>query len=341
VKKVAVVILNWNGEKLLKEFLPSVVAYSPEAEIIIADNASDDGSLAFLKSNFPSLRIIQNPSNLGFAGGYNLALKEIEADLYVLLNSDIEVTEDWLKPLLKVMDDNSVAGCQPKILSFHNKNHFEHAGASGGFLDKDYFPFCRGRIFDHFEEDLGQYNDEREIFWATGAALMIRADVFHSVKGFDEYFFAHMEEIDLCWRIKKMGYKFKVVPSSVIYHLGGGTLPYSSPRKVYLNFRNSLMMLIKNHRGLLLPKLFWRLCLDGVAAFRFLFRGEFGHFWAVFKAHLYQYKHLGRLLKLRKIIRKTAQNENDSGIFSGSILWNYYLKGVREFTALNQLKFKK
>jgi GT2 family glycosyltransferase len=337
---VAVVILNWNGLSFLESFLGKVVEHSGDARIIVADNASSDESVQFVRKNFPSVEIIQNNENGGFAKGYNDALKRVDSKYYVLLNSDIEVTPEWLSPLYKQMQDESVAGCQPKVRSFKEQKLFEHAGASGGFIDKNYFPFCRGRMFDYNEEDNGQYDGSSEIFWATGAAFMIRADLFHQVGGFDEDFFAHMEEIDLCWRLKKQGHRFMVVPKSVVYHVGGGTLPYASSRKSYLNFRNSLMMIIKNHDGILLPKLFLRLCIDGIAAMRFLLRAEFGNFWAVFKAHMYQYAHLSKLLRKRKEVKKSSTNFNASGLFGGNIVWNYYVKGVKEFKDLNQRLFK-
>lgn len=337
---LAIVILNWNGVGFLEAFLGKVVAYSSDAQIVVADNASTDNSVAFIKDNYPTVRIIENQQNGGFAKGYNDALKEVNSKFYLLLNSDIEVTENWLTPLYAKMQDPNVAGCQPKVLSHKNKDSFEHAGAAGGFLDNNYFPFCRGRIFDHNEKDTQQYNSSTEVFWATGAALMIRSELFHKVGGFDEDFFAHMEEIDLCWRLKKQNYAFHVVPESTIYHVGGGTLPYSSPRKSYLNFRNSLAMIIKNHEGVVLPKLFYRMCMDGIAAFRFLFRGEFNNFWAVFKAHMYQYANIKTLLKKRKAIKADATTFNKTGLFGGNIVWNYYVKGVKRFSQLNQRLFK-
>lgn len=339
VKSLAIVILNWNGRSFLEQFLPSVCAFSSEARIILADNASSDDSLTFVRANYPQIQIIVNESNGGFAKGYNDALKQVDADFYLLLNSDIEVTGNWLDPLLKMMEDPTVAGCQPKVLSFHDKKLFEHAGASGGYLDRDYFPFCRGRIFDKFEFDEGQYDGETEVFWATGAALMIRSELFHLAGGFDEAFFAHMEEIDLCWRLKKQGYKFMVVPQSRIYHVGGGTLPYLSPRKSYLNFRNSLYMIIKNHDGLLFTKLFHRLTLDGLAALRFLLRGEWKHLGSVWNAHMSMYRRLPILLKQRKEIKKTSTSFNSTGLYRGSILWARYFKGVTRFKELNQRLF--
>jgi hypothetical protein len=340
VNEIAIVILNWNGKHFLEQFLPSVLEFSENARVVLADNASTDDSVNFVKTTFPQIEIVVNDSNKGFAGGYNDALKKINSRYYLLLNSDIEVSRDWLKPLYEAIQNSAIAGCQPKVLSYHKKSMFEHAGASGGYLDKDYFPFCRGRIFDRFEFDEGQYDGETEIFWATGAALLIRSDIFHQVGGFDEAFFAHMEEIDLCWRIKKLGYTFKVCPKSTIYHVGGGTLPYLSPRKTYLNFRNSLFMIVKNHEGILLPKLFWRMTLDGIAGIRFLVRMEWRHLAAVFNAHMAMYKRLPVLLKQRKSIKQTKTEFEQSGLYSGSILWARYFKGVTKFSQLNQRLFK-
>lgn len=336
---LAIVILNWNGKFFLEQFLPSVINYSGNSTIILADNASTDDSVEFVKENYPGIRIIINESNGGFAKGYNDVLKKIEASNYLLLNSDIEVTEDWLIPLMEAMEDPTVAGCQPKVLSFHDRTLFEHAGASGGFLDRNYYPFCRGRIFDKFEHDEGQYDGNTEVFWATGAALLIRSELFHLAGGFDEAFFAHMEEIDLCWRIKKMGYKFMVIPNSFIYHVGGGTLPYLSPRKSYLNFRNSLFMIVKNHHGPLFFKMFHRLTLDGIAGIRFLLRGEWQHLKSVLSAHYAMYKRLPILYQQRKEIKKTVSNFNSSGLYRGSILWARYFKGISKFKQLNQRLF--
>lgn len=339
-KDVAIVILNWNGKHFLEQFLPSVIRFSSEARIIIADNASTDDSIDFLKEVYPNIEIIQNSSNGGFAKGYNDALSHVKSPFYLLLNSDIEVSEGWLSPLLKTMENKDVAGCQPKIKSFNNKNKLEHAGAVGGFIDRNYFPFCRGRIFDQIEGDNGQYDYPLEVFWASGACLLIRSEDFHSVNGFDEDFFAHMEEIDLCWRLKLKGKKFMVDPSSVVYHVGGGTLPYSSPRKTYLNFRNSLFMIIKNHKGWLFPKLLWRLCIDGIGGARFLLKGEFSQLGAVFNAHMSMYKLMSKTLKKRREIQRSTENSNMAGMFEGNILWNHYIKGVKHFSELNQRLFK-
>jgi GT2 family glycosyltransferase len=340
LKHISVVILNWNGKAFLEQFLPAVVAHSGDAKIIVADNDSTDNSVVFLQENYPSIELIINKENGGFAKGYNNALKQVDNELYVLLNSDIEVTPNWLSPLAEVMQDKTVAGCQPKILSFHNKRLFEYAGASGGFLDKNYYPFCRGRIFDHLEKDNGQYDDNTEIFWATGACLMIRSDVFHKAGGFDEDFFAHMEEIDLCWRIKKLNFKIMACPSSTVYHVGGGTLPYNSPKKSYLNFRNSLTMITKNHQGILLPKLTYRLILDGIAAVKFLSKGEFKHVGAVFKAHMHYYGNMKSTLKKRKIIKAQITTFNSIGLYTGSILTAYFWKKINCYSKLNQRFFK-
>jgi|TARA_R110000737_G_scaffold344050_1_gene370787 GT2 family glycosyltransferase len=339
LNKLSIVILNYNGRDFLEKFLPTVIECSGNHEIVVADNQSTDGSVAFLNEHFPQIRFIQNISNGGFAKGYNDALKQVESEFYILLNSDIEVTPHWIDPLLDIMNDESVAGCQPKVLAYHDKSRFEHAGASGGFLDRDYFPFCRGRILEKTEQDSGQYNDKTEVFWATGAALMIRSKLYHEVGGLDEDFFAHMEEIDLCWRLKKQNYKFMVEPKSVVYHVGGGTLPYSSPFKTYLNFRNSLFMLIKNHEGPLFPKLFFRLILDGIAALRFLLRGEGKQFKSIFNAHVHTYKIYRKMLKKRKIVKENSTTFNRYGLYRGSILWQRYVKKNDQFSKLPKGKF--
>ncbi len=339
MNNVAIVILNWNGVNYLKQFLSKVVDYSGDCRIILADNASTDDSIEFVLENFPQVEIVMNDENGGFSKGYNDALKFINSEFYILLNSDIEVTPDWVLPLYETMQNPLVAGCQPKVLSYYDRNLFEHAGASGGYLDKNYFPFCRGRILEQFEKDEGQYDGETEIFWATGAALMIRSELFHKVGGFDEYFFAHMEEIDLCWRLKKQGFRFMAIPSSTIYHVGGGTLAYNSPKKLYLNFRNSLFMIVKNHEGILFFKLMYRMTLDGIAAIRFLVRGEFKNFKSVFDAHMAMYYRLRILLQQRKEIKKSTTIFNSKGLYKGSILWARYFKGVTRFKDLNQRFF--
>jgi len=275
--KVAVVILNWNGRKFLEKFLPSVTKNSIGAEVIIADNASTDDSVDFMKENYPELRLIINSSNSGYAGGYNEALAQINAEYYVLLNSDIEVGENWVMPIIEEMDKNpEIGAAQPKLIAYYQKDEFEYAGAAGGFIDKYGYPFCRGRLFNSLEKDTEQYNDNTEIFWASGAAMFVRANAFHKVGGLDNDFFAHMEEIDLCWRLKLSGYKIMAIPKSIVYHVGGGTLPKNSSRKTYLNFRNNFALLFKNLPKNRLWKVFIaRLVLDGVAAIRFLTEGKY------------------------------------------------------------------
>ena len=332
MSRTAVVILNSNGEELLQKFLPSVIQYSSDAEIIVADNNSSDRSLSFLQQTFPQVRIIQLDKNYGFCGGYNRALKEVVADYYVLLNSDIEVTSQWLSPMTSLLDhDPTVAAVQPKVLSYQNKNRFEHAGAAGGFIDVLGYPFCRGRVFNYVEEDQGQYNDQREVFWATGACLMIRSEVFKKFGGFDEDFFAHMEEIDLCWKLQRTGQKVFYCGKSTIYHVGAGTLSYRNPRKVFLNFRNGLSLLFKHlNTGELLYKLPLRILLDVIAAFQFLIKGEGGNFAAVIRAQAMFLLNLGRDLRKRQEIRKAFPTYSDAMIYKGSVVVDYFLKGKRQ-----------
>ena len=333
----AVVILNYNGVGFLKKYLPTVMRYSEGAEIVVADNASTDDSVEFMKHEFPQIRLLENGENTGFAGGYNWALSQVESDYYVLLNSDIEVTPNWLQPIVDLMEsDKTIAACQPKIRSIFQKDYFEYAGASGGFIDQWGYPFCRGRIFEETEKDEGQYDDVREIFWATGACLFVRADVYHRLGGLDEDFFAHMEEIDFCWRAKNGGYKIMVQPASVVYHVGGGTLPKSSARKTYLNFRNNFMLLYKNLPQNRLWKVFAvRLLLDGLAGVRFLLQGHFWDVIAVIKAHFYFYGHLGMLKQKRVRLKQ----EQVSGIYRGSIIFAHFFKGMETFSSLKAEKF--
>lgn len=287
MSKLAVVILNWNGKKFLERFLPTLLRTLPDyAEAVVCDNASRDDSVAFLQEHFPQVTLLQNDKNEGFARGYNLALQRVEAKYYCLLNSDIEVTDGWIEPVIEQMDANEkIAAVQPKLLSYHRRDEFEYAGASGGYIDKYGYPFCRGRVFGHVEKDCGQYNDVTDIFWATGAAMFVRSDVYRLMEGLDDDFFAHMEEIDFCWRIKNLGYKIKVNPASVVYHIGGGTLPKNNSLKTFLNFRNSLYLLIKNLPDERLVKtLALRFFLDQVAAFSFLAQGHVKDFTAVYKA---------------------------------------------------------
>ncbi|MFD1161899.1 MULTISPECIES: glycosyltransferase family 2 protein [Hwangdonia] len=306
--KTAIVILNWNGKKLLEQFLPSVIQHSNEAEIYVADNASTDDSVAFIKTTFPTIKIIQNKENGGYAKGYNEALKNIEADVFCLLNSDVEVTKKWLTPIIDTFNaEENTAIIQPKILDYNKRDYFEYAGAAGGFIDKFGYPYCRGRIFNTLEKDNGQYNDTTEVFWASGACLFIRKEVFNTLNGFDEAFFAHMEEIDLCWRANNLGYKVKYVGSSTIFHVGGATLSNTHPKKTFLNFRNSLFAVTKNAKGNLFFLILARLILDGVAGVKFLFELKFKHILAIIKAHVGFYAHLPYLLKQRKTLNQTIK----------------------------------
>jgi len=333
----AVVILNYNGKPYLEQFLPSVVANSGGAEIVVADNGSTDDSLAYLAEAFPHVRCLPMPENAGFSEGYNRALRQVEADYYVLLNSDVEVTANWLDPLVTLMNsDSNIAACQPCILSHRDRNKFEHAGAGGGFIDLLGYPFCRGRIFDTVESNTGQYDDTVEIFWATGACMMVRATDYHAMGGLDPDFFAHMEEIDLCWRLKNAGHQIYCCGQSQVYHVGGGTLQYEHPRKTYLNFRNGLIMLIKNlNRVEFFPILFFRLILDGVAGLQFLFTKGWPHCWAIVQAHFYLYRHFGLLARKRKQARATAKVFHHPQIMDHSLLWDYYLRGRKTFGQLD------
>lgn len=340
--KVAVVILNWNGKELLERFLPSVVRHSsPDSQVYIIDNASTDNSVFFLKANYPGIRIIQNSQNGGFAKGYNDGLKQIEAEYYVLLNSDVEVTGNWIAPVIKLMEEKrNIAACQPKLKDFKNKEMFEYAGAAGGFIDKYGYAFCRGRIFDTFEEDRGQYNDCREIFWATGACLFIRADLYHEAKGFDEDFYAHMEEIDLCWRLKNAGHKIMYCPDSVVYHLGGATLSKINPKKTYLNFRNNLILFFKNHSSSYFwTKVLLRMILDGIAGLKFLLGGSPAHFSAVCKAHRDFYSSFSITLEKRRQLKRTIKSYATTAIYNKSIVFDYFILGKKRFSELDHSSF--
>ncbi|MDV7696166.1 glycosyltransferase family 2 protein [Chryseobacterium soli] len=304
--KLAVAILNWNGKNWLEKFLPSVIQFSQKADIYVIDNLSTDDSIEFLKQNFPTVTIITNDKNYGFAGGYNEGLKKIDADYYCLLNSDVEVTENWIDPVLELFENNSeIVAVQPKILAYDNKKFFEFAGAGGGLIDNLGYPYCRGRVFDDLKEDKGQYNDETEIFWASGCCFFIRSKDFWEQKGFDARFFAHQEEIDLCWRLINTGKKIFYTGKSTVYHVGGGTLNKQSAQKTYLNIRNNLSMMLKN---LPFPKLIWliffRLCLDGIAGIYFGFKHGFPHLWAVVRAHFGFYAQLPGTIKLRQTHQK-------------------------------------
>lgn len=340
--RVAVVILNYNGKDFLERFLPFVVKHSANAEVIVADNNSNDDSIAFLKSQYPSLRVIQNPQNTGFAQGYNDALKHVEAEYYVLLNSDVEVTEGWIDHVIALMEkDPAIAACQPKILDFNHRTKFEYAGAAGGFIDKYGYPFCRGRIFNHLEEDKGQFNTSMEVFWATGACMFVRSKAFWEVGGFDGDYFAHMEEIDLCWRLKNIGYKIFAEPKSAVYHVGGGTLNKVSPRKTYLNFRNNLTTYTKNQASsFLFFKIIFRMKLDGIAAIKFLLDGEPAHFTAVIKAHFKYYSWIPAILSKRKKMKQHPSFQYSSArIYNGNIVWQHFIKKKKSFSELNSSSF--
>jgi len=329
--KLAIVILNWNGKALLERFLPSVMQFSAEASVYVADNASADNSIAFLKEHYPTVKIIQNKENGGYAKGYNDALEHIDAELFCLLNSDVEVTENWLKPILHQFEKNKeVAIIQPKILDAKRKTHFEYAGAGGGYLDKLGYPFCRGRVFDTLEEDKGQYNDTLDIFWASGACLFIKKGAFESLNGFDVQYFAHQEEIDLCWRAQNKGYSIKYVGSSTVYHLGGATLNEMNPKKTFLNFRNSLFSILKNlPLQKAVPILFLRLLLDAIAGIRFLLQFKFGHFWAIIRSHFSFYWYFPAMYQKRKNANYVLNYYRTK-----SIVWSYFVKQKKKFNIL-------
>lgn len=338
MKKVAVVILNYNGKAFLEKFLPNVIENSCNvAEIIVADNKSTDDSVDFMREHFPNIRLILNNFNSGFATGYNIALRQVEADYYVLLNSDIEVTPHWIEPVIELMEsDENIAACQPKILSYHDKNKFEYAGAAGGYIDKYGYPFCRGRLFQDLENDEGQFDDVKEVFWATGACMFVRASLYHKLGGLDDDFFAHMEEIDFCWRLKNLDYKIMYCPNSTIYHIGGGTLPKSSARKTYLNFRNNLSLLIKNlPKGTVFWTIFYRFFLDWIAALKFLFDGSFADFFAVIRAHMSFLRHIPVLKKKRK----QYTHKKVSNIYQKNIVFKYFLEKKKLFKELDPSDF--
>ncbi len=328
------VILNWNGRKFLEQFLPSVIACSGDAAVIVADNGSSDDSVVFLQQTFPSVQILRLSQNFGFAKGYNEALKQVAADYYVLLNSDVEVTANWLAPMVTLLeDDSTIAACQPKILAYHNPDLFEYAGAAGGWIDKYGYPFARGRVFDFCEEDKGQYDDSQPIFWASGAALFVRSSVFHEVKGFDEFFFAHQEEIDLCWRIQLAGYKIYSCPTSVVYHVGGGTLPKGNSKKTWLNFRNNRIMLSKNlpwQRKLwVMP---FRNLLDAVSAWKGLLSGDGGYFIAVIKAHISFVKWW--LFHRSKSVFPVKKTGPVAGMLWKNVAWLHFAKKLKTFAEI-------
>lgn len=339
-KTVAVVILNWNGKDHLAQFLSSVVASTyPALEVIVGDNGSSDDSVAFVRAHYPQIRIIQNEENYGYAGGYNRVLQQVEADYYVLLNSDVEVTPDWIEPIINYLEQHpQMAAAQPKIRSFHERDRFEYAGAAGGYLDHAGFPFCRGRLFDQTEVDHGQYDDYREVFWASGAALFIKSTAWKQSGGFDPDFFAHMEEIDLCWRLKRLGYSIGYCPDAVVFHVGGGTLEASNPRKTYLNFRNNLYMLQKN-----LP--FWRavwiislrMWYDFFALLYFAYQGKWTDAKEISHSHRSFFADFLRTSKKRKTIA-SAKTLNKSGYYRRSVVWDFYIRKKRSFNQLNTNK---
>ncbi len=332
--KVAVVILNWNGTQLLEQFLPAMIKYTGnDTEIYVADNASTDGSVAFIKTNFPQVKIIQNTSNGGYAKGYNDSLKHIKADIYALVNSDIEVTDNWIQPIInEFVNSSTTAIIQPKILDFKDNTKFEYAGAGGGFIDFYGYPYCRGRIFTSLENDEQQYNDTTEIFWASGACFFIRSKVYHQLGGFDEQYFAHQEEIDLCWRVQNQNYTVKYVGTSTVYHVGGATLHEASPRKTFLNFRNSLFSVIKNiPKRYLFIVILSRLILDGLAGTKFLFELKPLHTWAIIKAHFSFYRYLPIMLKKRNKI----PHKKTTYFRSRSIVWQHFMLGRKTFKQID------
>ncbi|MEO7265771.1 MAG: glycosyltransferase family 2 protein [Ferruginibacter sp.] len=332
---VAVVILNWNGKNFLQQFLPSVLSSTYKYKrVIVADNASTDDSVLFIKEHFPMVEIIINPVNEGFAKGYNSALKKIESDYYVLLNNDVEVSAGWIEPIVKLMEqDKNIAACQPKILSYADKNKFEYAGAGGGWIDNLGYPFARGRVLDYCEDDHGQYDEAKPCFWASGAALFVKAHLFHKAGGLDEYFFAHQEEIDFCWRLQLNGYIVFCEPASVVYHVGGGSLHKSNSNKTYLNFRNNLIMLYKNMPLQEKPwKLPLRWLLDVVAAFKHLFAGDGAHFIAVGKAWCHFFSWI--FLHQHKSVFAQERMPINHGRYNGSIIRDYYLKKKKRFSEI-------
>lgn len=324
---------------MLQEFLPSVVEHSATTQIVVADNGSTDDSVEFLRNNYPQIQLVINDKNYGFAEGYNKALAHVEADYYVILNSDVEVTPNWIEPVVELMEsDENIAICQPKLLSHINRDTFEYAGGAGGFIDRFGYPFCRGRVFSTLEKDEGQYDDVREVFWATGAAMFVKAPLFHKLGGFDGDFFAHMEEIDFCWRAKNSGYKVMYCPASKIYHVGGGTLPPSSPFKTFLNFRNNFALLYKNLRRISIAYVFpARIVLDYVAAVRFLTEGKPKEFWAVVRAHFAFYRMVPSLTRKRRKMDHRKVGE----IYRGSVVFANFLFKKNKFSQYDEKKFSR
>ena len=345
MSSVAVVILNWNGVDWLKKFLPNVVQYSSSAnsKVVVVDNASTDDSVSYVQQHFPAVQVVVNASNGGYAKGYNDGLKKVQADYFVLLNSDVEVTENWLQPLIKLMDEQpKVAACQPKILSYKESHKFEYAGAAGGFIDKFGYAFCRGRLFDLIEDDQQQYEVSSEIFWATGACMMVRSQVFFDMGGLDEDFFAHQEEIDLCWRMKNAGHKIYYVHEATVYHVGGGTLSALSPFKTYLNFRNNLFLLYKNLPPKYLLRIIpFRFFLDYLAVAKFIFSKQSKHATAVLKAHWHFVKQYKQVKSKRSKVYFAADADYTSCVYLSSVVYDYFVKGIKKFSNLSQHKFSK
>jgi GT2 family glycosyltransferase len=338
MSKTAVVILNWNGIDYLKNFLPALIRYTciHGVELVVADNASSDGSVEFLESEYPGIQVLKLDKNYGFTGGYNKALAQLKADYFMILNSDIEVTEGWIQPLIALMDKQAdVAACSPLLLDYNNKENYEYAGAAGGYIDKYGYTFCRGRIFDKLEEVQSNYNKPADVFWTTGACMLVRAEMFQKAGGFDEHFFAHMEEVDLCWRWKNMGFKLKVLPNSKVYHVGGGTLPKSNPFKTYLNFRNNLFLLYKNlPRNKMSKVLFIRILLDYLSVIRFLASFSFKDIKAIFKAHRdFQRKKVDYIAFRESQHSKIVKSDHEER-YSYSIVLDYFLLGRKRFSQL-------
>ena len=333
--KVAIVILNWNGRNYLEKFLPSVLATEYENfEVIVSDNGSADESVSLIQTKFPQVKLIRLDKNYGFAKGYNMTLEKVQADYYALINSDIEVKPGWLTPIIQLLEqDRQNAACQPKLLSYNYRNLFEYSGGAGGWLDSFGYPFARGRIFDVSEEDKSQYDSIEQIFWVTGAAMVIRSEVFHEMKGFDNYFFAHQEEIDLCWRMQLAGYKLYACPSSVVYHVGGGTLPRGNTLKTFLNFRNNQIMLYKN-----LPwsqkwwKIPFRIFLDSVSAWKGLINGDGGYFLAILRAHFAFLKWI--LFKQDQSVFPAKKTAKLIGVYKGNLVWQHFVKGKKYFSQI-------
>ncbi|WP_231403195.1 glycosyltransferase family 2 protein [Hymenobacter guriensis] len=333
---VAVVILNWNGRHWLKQFLPAVVEHADGATIVVADNASTDDSVAWLQQHFPAVRLLLHAENLGFCEGYNHALRQLDFRYYVLLNSDVQVTPGWLLPLRELLErDATIAACQPKIRAFNQPEAFEYAGAGGGYLDQLGYPFCRGRLFDTLETDHGQYDDSRPVAWATGACMLVRASAWHALGGLEPAFFAHMEEIDLCWRLQNAGYGVWYCGQSTVFHVGGGTLPKSNPRKTYLNFRNGLALVYKNAAPAeLFGTVAARVLLDWIAAARFLTQGAWADAQAIGRAHWHVWQQRAYWRQRRQLGRPHLRVAERGGTYAGSLVWAYFVRGVRTFRDL-------